>query len=281
MEKREMSQEKTVVAIVLDKSGSMAGTAAQTVIGYNEYVQQIKQNANKGVQTEVCLLTFNGEVFEHLWLEPAEKLEEASVESYQPTGSTALYDALNYTINKLGKTGYDDNTTSYLLIVISDGEENASTHTELPALKEHIESLESKDNWTITYMGCSKQVLEKVARATGIKTQNMAAWSNASAAHANYAYVNSAQHVNKYMSSRSAGMKKMEAFYNDGGPADFTELSGSGVADAVDLQTSALNFISPAVCGMSAAQPAVAKMKCCTTGGADVFASGGPVNWVQ
>jgi uncharacterized protein YegL len=270
MEKQEMSKEKTVVAIVLDKSGSMFGTREQTVTGYNEYVQQIKQNA-KGLPTEVCLLTFNGEIYEHLWLEPAEKLEEASVESYQPTGSTAFYDALNYTINKLGKTGYDDATTSYLLIMISDGEENASVHTELPALKEHVESLENKDNWTITYMGCSKKALERVSQATGIKTQNMASWSNATPAQASFAYLSSAQMVNKYMCARGSGMKKMDNFYGDAGSADFS---------AVDLPTVCGSAPpEPAICGGSA-QPAVAQMKC-TSGGADVFASKGPVNWVE
>jgi uncharacterized protein YegL len=222
-------KEKTVAAIVLDKSGSMARTASQTVTGFNEYVQQIKQNA-ADIPTEVCLVTFNAEVYEHLWLEPVEKLAEAQPGEYVAQGSTAFYDALNYTINKLQKTGYDDTTTSYLIIVISDGEENASLHTNIAALREQIQGCDTKENWTITYMGCDKNYLKKLAKDTGIPLSNMAAWSNESAAQATYGYSSSAGKVGKFMQSRTSGIRGQSCnFYSADASqsADFAEIDKS------------------------------------------------------
>src|ERR1019366_2335671 len=96
--RRKMSNVKysTIVAIVLDSSGSMADTKQQTVQGFNEQVQQAKMNAKnqKDVgEYKACIVTFNGEVFEHQWLVPVEELQEATNEDYQPGGSTAMRDA--------------------------------------------------------------------------------------------------------------------------------------------------------------------------------------------
>ena len=231
----DQKKEKTVVAIVIDKSGSMSGTIAQTVSGYNEYVQQIKTNA-AGIATEVCLVTFNGDVYEHLWLEPVEKLTEATVQDYRPAGSTAMLDAMSYTFNKLNKTGYDDETTSYLVLVISDGEENSSKHATSAEIRETVEALEKKENWTITYMGCNKDYLRQVAVQTGINVSNMAAWSNKSAEYASHGLRKSSEQVGKYMRSRSSGVKAYCCnFYN--------EDSASEVADYEQVD----NSVAPTV----------------------------------
>ena len=90
----------THVAILLDKSGSMAKTKEQAIVGFNEQIQQIKENA-KDQDIRTYLITFNASVFEHVWGEPAEKLTEASAEDYIPSGGTAMRDAIGYTLQKL------------------------------------------------------------------------------------------------------------------------------------------------------------------------------------
>lgn len=58
---------KCNVLMVVDKSGSMAGTTNQTIQGYNEYIQQFKEDA-KDMDIRVSMISFNGEVFEHFWI---------------------------------------------------------------------------------------------------------------------------------------------------------------------------------------------------------------------
>ena len=119
------------------------------------------------------LITFNGNVFEHFLNESSDSLEESTIESYIPHGSTALFDAIGYTILKLEQSESDDET-SFLIMVITDGEENASTHFTAASLKEKLETLKADKRWTITVMGCDKNYLDKLGDELNIPKGNMA-----------------------------------------------------------------------------------------------------------
>jgi hypothetical protein len=97
---------------------------------------------------------------------PAGDLKEAKVEDFNPNGSTAMRDAMGYTVQKLLDT--DDGNTAYLVYVISDGQTNADSHyvprfneatgqTE-DVLKDLLTGVQATGRWTITYMGCSQTV---------------------------------------------------------------------------------------------------------------------------
>ena len=193
----------TYVAIVLDKSGSMASTKDQTIQGYNEQVQQIRKNA-KDQKTFVSLVTFSSDVYEHLWNEPAEQLQEASAEDYIPDGTTAMRDAIGYTVQKLTKTAEKDANNAFLVIIISDGAENSSQHVTKPALKELVEGRQAQGNWTFTYMGCSEDEVRRVAQETALPIANMAVWENRTVKGTKRAMHRNAENVGKYLRARSA-----------------------------------------------------------------------------
>ena len=173
-----MAKPKTYVTMILDQSGSMCGTKAQAVQGYNEQVQQMKLNSKE--QDIFCsLITFNGNVFEHLWCEPAEKLTEAAADDYNTSGTTAMRDAVGYAIEKLQRTTDSKEDVAYLVVIISDGEENASRHYSVEALRELKDSVDKTGKWTFTYMGCNDKYLKKVAQEMNIPISNVAKWSNA------------------------------------------------------------------------------------------------------
>lgn len=221
-----MSKPKTYVTIVLDQSGSMGGTKAQAVQGYNEQVQQMKLNA-KDQDIFCSLITFNGDVFEHLWCEPAEKLTEASVEDYKTEGSTALRDAVGYAIEKLKKT-VTDTEASHLVVIVSDGEENASKHFSNSALNELKDSVEKSGKWTFTYMGCDDKYLKKISNDMKIPLSNMAKWSNASPELAARGLLRSANKMDGYYKSRVKGAVASANVYSDEACslADFTTDEG-------------------------------------------------------
>jgi uncharacterized protein YegL len=216
----------THVAIVFDKSGSMASTKQQAIEGYNEQVQQFKENA-KTQDIRVSLVTFNGHVFEHLWEEPAEKLTEATAEDYIPNGSTALRDAVGYTIQKLlDTTDTEDENAAYLVIVISDGQNTDEGPYTKAALREMIDACQKTNRWTFTYLGCSASYLEEIARETGISASNLAAWSNATPDQAKYGLRKTAEQTGKYFQTRSMGGTSSVNYMNDDatGVADFTQV---------------------------------------------------------
>jgi uncharacterized protein YegL len=216
---------KTYVAIVLDKSGSMAGTKAQTIAGFNEQVQETQKNA-KDQEIFCSLVTFDGEVYEHLWNVPAKELTEATAEAYKPTGATAMRDAMGYTIQKLlNSTEHENENNSYLIIAISDGDTNSDKHYNSAALKEMVEACRGTGRWTFTYMGCTKEYVEKIARETSIPLANVAAWSNSTAGGASAGMSNQRKRLSKFYGARGQGVKACANYMSDqiGVSADFTE----------------------------------------------------------
>ena len=209
----------TIVAIVLDSSGSMATTKRQTVQGFNEQVQQAKINAKEQKDVgdyKACVVTFNGEVFEHQWLVPVEELQEASFDDYEPSGSTAMRDAVGYTIQKLlDTTKPDDPNVAYFIYIVSDGEENQSKHYSIPGLRELVQSVERRPNFTISYLGCSPKYLQEIAMQTGTPISNMAAWNNLTPAAAAGGWSASNKRTDKLYKARARGVVKLECLQSD------------------------------------------------------------------
>lgn len=229
---------RTYIAIILDKSGSMESIRESTIKGYNEQVQQIKMNS-KDLETYVSLITFNGNVYEHLWNKPADELTLTDDSGYVTIGSTAMLDAVGYTINKLCETtDVADKFNAYLIIVISDGEENASAHYNVDNLRELIQSRQDAKNWTFTYIGCDKSYLNKLATHMNIGVGNVAIAdlvSNAGAAYSNAA-IGTAQYMCARSVSSTANFCRDNLYSSSGDMADW---SGDDVKNNVTLDKSA------------------------------------------
>jgi len=206
---------KTHVAIVLDRSGSMWSQRDKTVEGYNEQIQQLKIDAQD--QDITCsLVTFNGDVVEHLWKVPANDLKESTFESYNPGGSTAYLDAIGYTIDKLMVEDDGDEETAYLFIMISDGDENASSHyPNNKIIREIVDGAKGSGRWTFNFMGCSESDLDKIEKATGVDKANMAVWSNRSGKETARAFGQSRNKMSQYFGSRASGKLSSATFHSD------------------------------------------------------------------
>lgn len=218
-----MSKPKTHVVMIIDKSGSMHSIRRQAVENYNEQIQQMKENS-KDQEITASLITFNGNVFEHLWRAPADGLEESDLDSFTTAGNTALYDAIGYTVTKIRSEAPADDDTAYLLIIISDGEENASIHYNSEQIRGMLEEVKATGRWTVSYMGCSAHQLETVAQSLNISPANMAVWSNASAEAASSSLRSSRSRQEGYYQMRTKGLSSTSNLYNDVDEvADFTQ----------------------------------------------------------
>jgi hypothetical protein len=168
-----------------------------------------------------------------------------------PNGSTALRDAVGYTIQKLmDTTDTSDENAAYLLIVISDGQNTDNGPYTVAALKEMIDACQKTGRWTITYLGCSESYLQQLSRETGVSASNMAAWSNASADKARYGLHATALRTSSYLSDRSTGITSSATYMNDqeGKVANFVSSGdenlnvyddGHKIGDLVNQSTSA------------------------------------------
>lgn len=211
-----MNRKKIHFAVVLDKSGSMSPRKEQALTFFNEHVQQFRQEAKLDEQDiYVSLVTFNGSVFEVTWNTDANLIEDAKPKDYQPDGSTALFDAMGYTISKLQKTVTDDEDTTYFLIIITDGQENSSVeYKNYEKLNSLIEELKSTKRWTFTFLGCDEQYLSVISRQTGIPLSNMAVMNLDSSQNCQQLYAASNNVLRDYMTSNKRGIVKSCALYS-------------------------------------------------------------------
>ena len=101
-------------------------------------------------------------------------MREFESHAYRPNGSTALYDATGYTLDMMQKMeGIDEDDTTCLVLICTDGEENASKHFNAKQIAERIQTLNNTKRWTITYLGPNNVDLSKVKQGINTSYGNM------------------------------------------------------------------------------------------------------------
>ncbi len=169
------------VSLVLDESGSMGGIVDETIKGVNEQIQTLHKSydTNKDkVRVIVSLIKFNDKVNPIFLNKNLDDVKEIGYNDYRPDCSTAMYDAVGFAINSLNtRVDINDKTTSVLVIVVSDGMENASKEYDSIKIADSISNLNKTKRWTFTYIGAN-QDLSKVSKSTGIHYGNTLLFDN-------------------------------------------------------------------------------------------------------
>ncbi len=170
-----MEKKKTIYHLIIDRSGSMSDCIGNTVNGFNEQVTRIKQIEQKFPDQEIMmgLTSFNHEVVHHLTLVPTDRIPILTEQMYIPDGTTALLDAIGSSIKMLepvvGK-GHSSETTC-IIVILTDGHENASKYYTIYSIKELIAQLEGTGNWTFSFIGATLDAVD-VAEKMNIKRSN-------------------------------------------------------------------------------------------------------------
>jgi Mg-chelatase subunit ChlD len=166
---------KTHQIIVLDRSGSMSACRAETIAGFNRVVGEVSAAA-EGADVRVTLVVFNEEVAFAAFCEPTAALQPLTPETYVPGGATAMLDAVGFALDRFATEVGDDKETRYVVVVVSDGEENASRRYDYPAIASMINARQSTGRWTFAYVGAN-QDLSEVSRRMEIPRRNMVCYA--------------------------------------------------------------------------------------------------------
>lgn len=173
-----MKNKKTYYLLVLDRSGSMQMCLNETISGYNEQVQMIRDLQLRYPEQEfhVSLTTFN-HLVEHPFTDCRNgEIKELTSHSYIPDGSTALLDAIGEGVINLKSRHsqeFNDDEATAVVVIITDGHENVSKVFTLDAVRNMIRELESTGKWTFSFLGASRDALH-VARTMNIRSENAA-----------------------------------------------------------------------------------------------------------
>ena len=153
-----MKNKTTLYHFILDQSGSMAGLESQTIEGFNTQLKTIQElNLEFPDQKYLCSLTFfNHDVQDRIRFADVTSLEFLTIEKYVPDGTTALLDAVGKSIygikNKYGKD-LEEDKMSVVLIIITDGHENASRMYTYHDVAQLIKELDETEKWTFSFLG--------------------------------------------------------------------------------------------------------------------------------
>lgn len=154
--KRRRSTKKEVstvrVAVVLDRSTSMAGLRHAVIEGFNEYVRELREQEGKTFVTLTMFSDTHEFVYES---KPLADVFTLTRETYVPDGNTALYDSIAATVERVERNlkaegGEDDKV---LIVTITDGKENKSREHTADSLAALVRRYEAKGNWTFVYLG--------------------------------------------------------------------------------------------------------------------------------
>jgi hypothetical protein len=167
---------KTYYHIILDQSGSMQDCLQSTISGFNEQLQVIKSLQKRFPEQEVRvgLTRFNQEVMHTYFAQLPDEVSELSREIYNPSGSTALYDAIGMTTRKLNEnigTELISDIATAVVVIITDGYENSSRQFDLAQIKSMIRELEATGKWTFSYLGATLDAV-RIAANLNIQHQN-------------------------------------------------------------------------------------------------------------
>lgn len=161
-----MNKEHTEVIIVLDRSGSMESIKTDMEGGINQFFEDQKKEPGR------CSVTFTQFDNEYEILYSGVDIQSVPKAVLVPRSMTALLDAVGRTIKEVGdrlaKTAEADKPGRVIMLIVTDGLENASkefTHRQVKAL---IEEQTSKYNWMFVYLGANQDAFSAAA-GIGIK----------------------------------------------------------------------------------------------------------------
>jgi hypothetical protein len=158
------------VAIVLDRSSSMAPLRQAAIDSLNAQIQSLRNESQRnGIETTVTLVTFSDDVTIDINAVNINTIGSIDSGSYQPHGNTALWDAIGHAIETLRYRG-----GLKQVIVVTDGEENQSRTFRQTSLTDLIRSLDK--NWTMA--GCVPPNRAHYLTSLGFAPGNVVQWEN-------------------------------------------------------------------------------------------------------
>ena len=141
---------RTLVNVILDRSGSMESTRLETISGYNNYLKGLRSDTN--TEYDITLIQFDAHQGPELTVKytdkPLAEVPDLTEADYLPRGYTPLYDAVGECIRRVETKG-----RLVINVIITDGQENASKEFTRETIKALITEKEKKENWTFVFLG--------------------------------------------------------------------------------------------------------------------------------
>jgi uncharacterized protein YegL len=151
-----MRDDLTEIVAILDRSGSMDHLTKDTIGGYNNFIADQKKARGEAVLTTVLFddcyaLLHNGANIQDV--------RPITDKEYFARGRTALLDAIGKTVNtigeKLNRMNEADRPSKVIVLIITDGEENASREFSQQQIREMVGRQRDVYKWEFLFFGAN------------------------------------------------------------------------------------------------------------------------------
>lgn len=142
----------TRILVIQDRSYSMKNRVAETISGYNEYIESLAKDDSDEAYLTLVQFDDHYEVKEKN--KEVSKLEPLSETTFVPRGWTALLDAVGKGITEFKKTINEGDRA--FVVIMTDGGENSSTEFDKRSISNLIKACEDEGHWTFTFLGAGR-----------------------------------------------------------------------------------------------------------------------------
>lgn len=222
-----MNCNMTRVAFVRDHSASMTPLRNEAMKDFNSILNEFKASVQRPVSSLIPMNSVNCTIVKCrppvlITYRYEEVITIPSMLDYETTGrSTPLWDSVGTAIEALEAANQraqynttDKNALSdaFLVMVITDGEENSSSNWSVTSLMKKINALQATDRWTFVFRvpkGSKKHLVN-----LGIPSGNVMEWDQTEAAF-QQSTVETTSSVRSYMEDRTKGVTYKTQFFTN------------------------------------------------------------------
>lgn len=157
----------TEIIFVIDKSGSMAHLAADTIGGFNGFIENQKAMEGKATLTTVLFDTNWKILHDGVDIKEVKSMTNSDYIAY---GGTAMLDAIGEIINRVqdrhDELG-EEKPENVLFVITTDGEENSSRTFKKSQIEKMIKHQTNGHGWKFMFLGANMDAV-KEAESIGI-----------------------------------------------------------------------------------------------------------------
>ena len=160
-----MNRNLTEIIFILDRSGSMHALEADTIGGYNSFLARQKKLPGQVLLSTVLFDTRIDVLHDRADIS---RVPELTAADYSARGCTALLDAVGGAIHHIGNVHKyareEDRPAKTMVVITTDGMENASRRYDLSKVREMIERQQSKYGWEFIFLGANMDAVHEAGK---------------------------------------------------------------------------------------------------------------------
>ncbi len=166
---------KTMICLLLDRSGSMGGKEGDVIGGVNAFLDEQKKLPDPA---SLAMVRFDSQGIERFRaMGPLSEAQHLTAADYQPRGGTPLLDAVGTTIVKLDDDWKTEAPERCIMVIVTDGQENESHEYTKAKVAELIKARQDSGKWAFIYLGANVDAFAE-AGSMGIMASNSAGYTN-------------------------------------------------------------------------------------------------------